>query len=74
MSAEHTEGGGGGFVVFVRAGQGVEIVPHDGGVRFFHLQHLLLCISEHKVHVCTLVPTLPDGVAKDRTDRKPEYN
>ena len=51
--------GGGGFVLLVRAGQGVEVVAHDGGVGFSHLQHLLLCINEHEVDVCTLVANRP---------------
>ena len=67
-------GGGGDGGVVVAGGEGVEIVAHDGGVGFAHLQHLLLWISEHKVHVCTLVPTLPGGFALDHTNRKPEYN
>ena len=62
------------LLVCDRAGQGVEIGPHADGVEMFHLQHLLLCISEHEVHVCTLVPNLPDRFAKDHTNRKPEYN
>ena len=43
--------GGGSFITVVRAGQGVKIVPYDGGVGLSHLQNLFLCINEHEVQV-----------------------
>ena len=67
-------GEGGGFVLIVRAGQGVEIVAHTNGVQSSHLQHLLLCINEREVDVCTLVGDLPGGFAKTQTNQKPECN
>ena len=67
-------GKGGGFVLIVRAGQGVEIVAHTNGVQSSHLQHLLLCINEREVDVCTLVGDLPGGFAKTQTNQKPECN
>ena len=62
------------LLVCDRAGQGVEIVPYATGGEISHLQHLLLCIREDEVHVCTLGQTLPDGFAKTHTNQKPEYN
>ena len=65
--------GGGGFVVVVRARQVLEVVPHTEGVDMCHLQYLFLCINERGVHEKKLiVPNLPGGFAKDRTNRKPE--